>query len=167
MVGREKRCGENPDDVVEEVVLGVDTHLDVHVAVALDGLSRRLGELAMQTTERGCEGLISWAEGFGRVRGAGVEGTSSYRAGVARHLRAVGIRVLEVEGPKRRHLRRKGKSDSRDAEAATRTMLAGETAGEPKSADGRVKMIRMLRAARRSAVKARTQAPQSSFEACG
>lgn len=28
-----------------EVILGIDTHLDVHVAVALDGLGRRLGEL--------------------------------------------------------------------------------------------------------------------------
>jgi transposase len=158
MVGRQKRCGNNPGDVVEEVVLGVDTHLDVHVAVALDGLGRRLGELAVPTTEKGYEGLICWAEGFGRVRGAGVEGTSSYGAGLARHLRAVGIRVLEVERPKRRHLRRKGKSDSRDAEAAARTMLAGQTAGEPKSADGRVEMIRVLRAARRSAGKARTQA---------
>jgi transposase len=158
MVGMQKRCGENPGDVAEEVVLGVDTHLDVHVAVALDGLGRRLGELAVPTTEKGYESLICWAEGFGRVRGAGVEGTSSYGAGLARHLRAIGIRVLEVERPKRRHLRRKGKSDSRDAEAAARTMLAGETAGEPKSADGRVEMIRVLRAARRSAVKARTQA---------
>jgi hypothetical protein len=33
-----------------EVILGVDTHLDVHVAVALDGLGRRLGELAMPAT---------------------------------------------------------------------------------------------------------------------
>lgn len=158
MVGREKRCGENPGDVAQEVVLGVETHLDVHVAVALDGLGRRLGELAVPTTEKGYEALICWAEGFGRVRGAGVEGTSSYGAGLARHLRAIGIRVLEVERPKRRHLRRKGKSDSRDAEAAARTMLAGETAGEPKSGNGRVEMIRVLRAARRSAVKARTQA---------
>jgi transposase len=158
IVGRQKRCRENPGDVAKEVVLGVDTHLEVHVAVALDGLGRRLGELAVPTTEKGYESLICWAEGFGRVRGAGVEGTSSYGAGLARHLRAIGIRVLEVERPKRRHLRRKGKSDSRDAEAAARTMLAGETAGEPKSGDGCVEMIRVLRAARRSAVKARTQA---------
>jgi hypothetical protein len=27
-----------------EVILGVDTHLDVHVAVAVDPLGRRLGE---------------------------------------------------------------------------------------------------------------------------
>ena len=68
MVGREKRCCNNPGDMVEEVVLGVDTHLDVHVAVALDGLGRRLGELAVPATEKGCEGLICWAKGFGRVR---------------------------------------------------------------------------------------------------
>ena len=135
MDGRGRYRGEHSGEVLEEVVLGVDTHLDVHVAVALDGLGRRLGELAVPTTEKGGEDLISWAEGFGRVRGVGVEGTSSYGAGLARYLRAVGIRVLEVERPKRRHLRRKGKSDSRDAEAAARTMLAGETAGEPKSAE--------------------------------
>ena len=155
----ERKCrGESPEEVVEEVVLGVDTHLDAHVAVALDSLGRRLGELAVQTTEKGYESLVYWAEGFGPVRCAGVEGTSSYGAGLARHLRSVGMDVFEIERPKRRHLRRKGKSDSRDAESAARAVLAGETAGEPKSGDGRVEMIRVLRAARRSAVKARTQA---------
>ena len=58
---------QNPGDVVEEVVLGVDTHLDVHVAVALDGLGRRLGELAVPTTEKGYEASSPWADGFGRV----------------------------------------------------------------------------------------------------
>jgi transposase len=65
---------------------------------------------------------------------------------------------MEVERPKRRHLRRNGKSDPIDAEAAARAVLAKDTAGEPKSADGQVEMIRILRSARQSAVKARTQA---------
>jgi transposase len=157
--GVEDRRGEESGTTsVKEVVLGVDTHLDAHVAVALDGLGRRLGELAIPTSREGYESLVSWAEGFGRVRCAGVEGTSSYGAGLARHLRAAQVPVFEVERPKRRHLRRKGKSDSRDAEAAARAVLAGEAAGVPKSGDGRVEMIRVLRAARRSAVKARTQA---------
>ena len=43
--------------VVREVVLGVDTHLEVHVAVVLDRLGRRLGELAVPTTARGYESL--------------------------------------------------------------------------------------------------------------
>ena len=34
--GREGRCGEDSGTVVEGVVLGVDTHLDLHVTVALN-----------------------------------------------------------------------------------------------------------------------------------
>jgi hypothetical protein len=69
--------------------------------------------------------------------------------------------VLEVERPehRRRGSRRNfEKSDPSDAEAAARAVLAGEASGVPKSADGRVEMIRALRATRRSAIKARTQA---------
>jgi transposase len=111
-------------DAADGVVVGVDTHLDFHVAVALDQLGRRLGELAVPTSRDGYECLLSWAEDFGPVRCAGVEGTSSYGAGLVRHLKAAQVPVVEVERPKRRHLRRKGKSDSRDAEAAARAVLA-------------------------------------------
>jgi transposase len=92
-----------------EVILGIDTHLEVHVAVALDELGRRLGELNVPTTARGYQKLLCWAEGFGPVCCAGVEGTGSYGAGLARYLKAAEIPVMEVERPKRRHLRRKGK----------------------------------------------------------
>jgi len=113
------------------------------------------------TTAKGYERLLRWAEGFGRVRCAGVEGTSSYGAGLARHLRARGVEVLEVERPKHRRPSLRSnlkKSDPSDAEAAARAVLAGEASGVPKSGDGEVEMIRDLRAARRSAMKARTQA---------
>jgi transposase len=143
--------------VAEVVVLGVDTHLDFHVAVVLDQLGRRLGELKVPTTVKGYGELVRWAEGFGPVECAGVEGTGSYGAGLARYLKAAGIAVVEVERPKRRHLRRRGKSDPIDAERAARAVLAGEAAGVPKSGDGRVEVIRTLRGARRSAVKARVQ----------
>jgi hypothetical protein len=142
---------------VSEVILGIDTHKDVHVAVALNQLGRRLGELNVPTTTKGYEKLLRWAEGFGPVCCAGVEGTGSYGAGLARRLKAAGISVMEVERPKRRHLRRKGKSDPIDAEAAARVVMADDTAGEPKSGDGQVEMIRTLRSVRQSAVKARTQ----------
>lgn len=143
---------------IDGVILGVDSHLEEHVAVALDELGRHLGELTVPTTTKGYERLLRWTESFGSVRCAGIEGTSSYGAGLARHLKATSIPVMEVERPKRRHLRRNGKSDPIDAEAAARTVLAGETAGEPKSGDGHVEMIRTLRSARQSAVKAHTQA---------
>ena len=121
----------------DEVLLGVDTHLDVNVAVALDQLGRRLGELKVPTTTRGYERLLRWAERFGPVVCAGIEGTSSYGAGLVRHLKAAGISVMEVERPKRRHLRRNGKSDPIDAEAAARTVLAGERSENPRAATAR------------------------------
>ena len=83
------------------------------------------------------------------------------RGRTPRHLGAKGIEVLEVERPKyrRRSSRRNlEKSDPSDAEAAARAVLAGEASGVPKSGNGHVEMIRALRAARRSAIKARTQA---------
>jgi transposase len=143
------------------VILGVDTHLDFHAAVAMDHLGRRLGEFSVPTTVKGYERLLCWAEDFGHVRCVGVEGTSSYGAGLTRHLRARSIEVLEVERPERRRRssrRSVEKTDPSDAEAAARAVLAGEASGVPKSGDGRVEMIRTLRAARRSAIKARTQA---------
>jgi len=152
---------ERPHTTEVSVILGVDTHLDFHVAVAVDHLGRRLGEASVPTSVKGYERLLHWAEGFGSLRCAGVEGTSSYGAGLTRHLRASGIEVLEVERPehRRRSSRRNlEKSDPSDAERAARAVLAGEASGVPKSADGHVEMIRALRAARRSAMKARTQA---------
>jgi transposase len=139
--------------------VGVDTHKDIHVAVALDGLGRRLGTLSVSTNPVGYEELVDWANGFGPLERAGVEGTGSFGCGLARFLQAKGIEVLEVIRPRRRREQyRSGKSNPIDAEAAARAVLAGTATGRPKGADGKVEMIRTLRAARRSAVKARTQA---------
>jgi hypothetical protein len=68
---------ERPDTTGVAVILGVDTHLDFHVALAIDHLGRRrLGESSVPTTVEGYERLLRWAERFGPVRCAGVEGTS-------------------------------------------------------------------------------------------
>jgi transposase len=136
----------------------VDTHKDAHVAVALDGLGRCLGNLSVQANPAGYKKLVDWANGFGPLEHAGVEGTGSFGAGLARFLKARGIRVFEVIRPKRRDQHRAGKSDPIDAEAAARAVLAGTATGQPKDADGEVEMIRTLRLARRSAVKARAGA---------
>ena len=106
------------------VILGVDTHLDEHVAVALDGLGRRLGTLRVSATTAGYLRLLKWATDFGTVEHAGVEGTGSFGAGLARFLRAEGIEVFEVLRPKRRDQYRSGKSDPIDAEAAARAVFS-------------------------------------------
>jgi transposase len=142
----------------EVITLGVDTHKDIHVAVAPDGLGRRLGTLSVPTIPAGYKALLDWANGFGPLERAGVEGTGSFGAGLTRFLRAQGIEVFEVIRPRRRDQYRTGKSDPIDAEAAARAVLAGTATGVPKGGDGEVEMIRALRTARRSAVKARAQA---------
>ena len=71
MIGNEERYSRASSDTVVEVVLGVDTHLDVHVVVALDQLGRRLDTFSVPTTKKGYEDLLAWAEGFGAVRCAG------------------------------------------------------------------------------------------------
>ena len=87
-----------------------------------------------------------------------MEGTGSYGAGLTRYLTEMNIKVLEVNRPNRQLRRRLGKTDTVDAIAAGRAVLNGEATARPKTGDGPVEGIRMLRVARRSAVKARTQA---------
>jgi transposase len=140
------------------ITLGVDTHKDTHVGVALDELGRLQGTLSVAANPAGYKKLLEWASGFGHLEHAGVEGTGSFGAGLARFLKAEGIKVSEVTRPKRRDQYRSGKSDPIDAEAAARAALAGTATGQPKDADGMVEMIRTLRITRRSAVKARAQA---------
>jgi transposase len=102
--------------------------------------------------------LVAWAGSFGSLEQVGLEGTGSYGAGLARWLRQRDVTVIEVERPNRQTRRRRGTSDPIDAEAAARAVLAGTATGQPKAGDGPVEMIRALQVARRSAVRARTQA---------
>ena len=137
---------------------GVDTHLDVHVAAALDERGALLGVESFATTASGYKLLLGWLSDFGPVELVGVEGTGSYGAGLTRHLQAEGVRVVEVDRPNRQRRRRKGKSDPQDAISAARAALSGDAAGEAKTRDGNVESMRVLRVARASARKARTQA---------
>ena len=75
---------------------------------------------------------------------AGIEGTGSYGAGLARHTAAAGIRVVEVDRSDRQDRRRKGKSDPLDAVSAARAAQSGRASGAPKGRDGQVEAIRAL-----------------------
>ena len=148
----------HPPERAARVFGGVDTHKDVHVAAALDELGRLLGTGSFPTTTAGYRQLVQWMRSWGEVVAVGVEGTGSWGAGLARHLTAAGVDVREVMRPNRQHRRRYGKSDQADAIGAARAVLAGEALGTPKAGTGQVEAIRLLRIARRSAMKARTQA---------
>jgi transposase len=146
-----------PQPVPTRVTVGVDTHADIHVAVAKDGFGRRLDATSVATTPAGYRELLGWAQRLGQVDAWGIEGTGSFGAGLTRFLRGHGQVVVEVNRPDRAARRRRGKSDPLDAEAAARAVQARE-GSIPKAGDGLVEMTRSLRVARASAVKARTQA---------
>jgi transposase len=137
---------------------GVDTHADVHVAAALDRIGGLLGVREFPVTAAGYAGLPGWLGGFGTVALAGIEGTGSYGAGLARHMAAAGVPVVEVDRADRQDRRRKGKSGPLDAVSAARAAQSGRASGAPKGRDGAVEAIRALMVAKRSARNERTQA---------
>jgi transposase len=138
--------------------VGIDTHADVHVAGVIDQIGRELGAASFDTTPLGNSQLEAWARSFGTIAVVGIEGTGVYGAGICAHLRAAEIPVVEVDRPDRKARRFQGKSDPIDAYAAARAALSGRATGTPKTRDGNVEMIRVLRVARTSAVKARAVA---------
>lgn len=149
------------DKVPEEhdhVIVGVDTHADLHVAVVLSALGELLGGKAFPATRAGYARLVEWASTFGPIDRIGIEGTGSWGRGLTLFCLSRGLAVRDVDRPDRKLRRRKGKTDLVDAEAAARAVLAGTATTLPKTADGPVEMIRVLHIARETAVKARTQA---------
>jgi transposase len=129
---------------------GVDTHLDVHVAAALDDIGGLLGVASFEASAAGNDKLLCWLQSFGSVVRVGVEGTGSCGAGLARFLGAAGAEVVEVDRPNRQARRRTGKSDPADAVEAARAGLSGRAQGACKTRDGNVEAIRALVVAKRS-----------------
>jgi transposase len=136
---------------------GVDTHADVHVAAALDPIGGLLGVGEFPATLAGYACLLEWLGGFGTVCLVGIEGTGSYGAGLARHITAAGVRVVEVDRSDRQDRRRQGKSDPLDAVSAARAAQSGKARGAPKGRDGAAGAIRALMVAKRSARSERIQ----------
>lgn len=141
-----------------EVILGVDTHKDLHVAAVTTAMGVLLASKAFPTTAAGYRKLLAWAQTFGTLRRAGVECTGSYGAALARHLQAAGVEVVEVNQPDKATRRRRGKTDAIDAEAAAQAVLSGRASATAKTGDGPVEMLRMFKLAKASAIKSRTQA---------
>lgn len=111
LAGRRRSCGGIDTGFNESPLptLHVGTHPDVHVAAAVDPggwpARRRVVSHYPSRPSRPVE-LAQLL----RPGGAG-RGTGSYGAGLARHLSASGIVVVEVDRPNRQPGRRNGKSD--------------------------------------------------------
>lgn len=139
------------------VAIGVDTHRDGHVAVALDRFGGLLGSLELTADAAGYRRLWEWVSQFGGSARFAVEGTGSYGRGLTVFLAAAGGQVFECERPRRRD-RRAGKSDLIDAEQAARRLLSGQRLARPRAGSPVREDLRVLLAQRHSAVQARTAA---------
>ena len=91
-----------------KIVVGVDTHKHVHVAVAIDELGGRLGHTSIPVDSGGYRQLEEWALSLGSVAAFGIEGTGSYGAGLTSYLRRGGHRIVEVNRGDRRARRVNG-----------------------------------------------------------
>ncbi|MEV5952153.1 IS110 family transposase [Streptomyces sp. NPDC051993] len=142
----------------EEIVLGVDTHKDVHVAAVITSTGAMLDTRSFPTTREGYRQLLSWARAFGSLKRAGIECTGSYGAALTRYLHSEGIAVTEVNQPDKALRRRRGKTDAIDAGAAAHAVLSGRATATAKTADGPVETVRLFKMTKSSAVKSRSQA---------
>jgi transposase len=140
------------------VIVGVDTHKHVHVAVAIDHHGTRLAQLTIAAERAGYEQLLGWARSLGRVISFGIEGTGSYGQGLTSFLRRHDQTVIEAGRPDRRDRRQNGKSDTLDAENAARSVLAGRATATPRRSEGVSEILGQTKVAKDTAVKARTQA---------
>src|SRR5205807_2545414 len=83
-----------------------------------------LASESFPTTTPGYAALLDWLCSFGELVAVAVESTGSYASGLVRYLREHDIQVLEVNQPHEHTRRRRGKSDSIDAELASPSQAA-------------------------------------------
>ena len=143
----------------QTVIVGVDTHKHIHVAVAIDSRGIRLGAHSFGADSEGYRARLTWAEAYGGIEAVGIEGTGGYGVGLSRTVHRAGSSG-------------RGSESSRFGVCvelrASRTLATrrrpparcsrGKPPRRPKTADGAVEMMRQLKVARDSAVKARTTA---------
>lgn len=141
-----------------KIIAGIDTHADTHHVAIINEHGKPLADREFLAVGSGCRKIVDFIASYGTVTAVGIEGTGSYGAENARILSSAGMNVLEVNRPNRAARRLKGKSDPLDAYQAAQSVLDGRTTSIPKAKDGPVECLRILRAGRTSAMKARTAA---------
>ncbi len=151
---------EAKDRMARRVVGGVDTHKDLHVAAIVDAGDRVLETRSFATTRQGYRAMLAWMRSFGELKRIGVESTGSYGAALLRYMQAAGIEVLEVTTPDRHDRRKRGKNNGLDAQDAAHAAFAGQRTVTPRSRDGMVESLRVLKACRKTGVNARRVALQ-------
>lgn len=137
-----------------EVVIGVDTHENRHVAAAVDPVTGGvIDRLTFTADTAGYRQAMGWADRFGRHRWA-VEGTNSHGIGLTRALPKGS--VVEVERPKRSPRRHGAKDDDIDAVRAAREALRDEQQATPRALEGPRAQLEVLVTTRKMTIQQAT-----------
>jgi transposase InsO family protein len=104
--------------------------------------------------------MLAWMTSFGTLKRIGVECTGTYGSGLLRYFQNAGLEVLEVTAPDRMERRKRGKSDTIDAECAAHAAFSGIRTVTPKTRDGMIESLRVLKTCRKTAISARRVALQ-------
>lgn len=139
-----------------QIIVGVDTHADTHHVAVVTEYGKPIADQKFTATAAGYNALLDFITSHGTVSAVGVEGTGSYGAELSRVLAKEKLKVFEVNRPNRQQRRIRGKSDPLDAYQAAQSVLAERGTSTPKTKDGPVECLRILRTARTSTMKART-----------
>ncbi len=131
----------NPKHPNNQLILGVDTHLNCHVAVLINTIGQVICTDEFETNLKDYKKLLRWCQSFGKLVKAGIEGTGAYGAGLSRFLSSCDVTVCEVNRPNRARRRLRGKSDPTDAENAARAVLSDEAKAIPKTQTGAVEAM--------------------------
>jgi transposase len=111
-----------------QAVIGVDPHKHVFSAVALDGRGGVIERWQGSTNRQGVKALQRWGVGCAPGATWAIEGANSLGRNLALALIATGVDVRDVcptrTAERRRKLPARGKSDTVDAEAIARELLA-------------------------------------------
>ena len=119
-----------------------------------------LASQCFATTRHGYKQMLAWMRAFGSLQRVGIEATGTYGAGLLRYMQKAGIEVLEVTTPDKQDRRKRGKNDDLDAQNAAHAAFAGKRTVTPKSRNGMIESLRVLKACRKTAVAARRVALQ-------
>lgn len=136
---------------------GIDTHKRTHHSAVIDSDGHVIADREFAATPAGGRALLGWLTQW-PVATVGVEQTGTYGADLTRRLTGAGLMVIEVNRPDPVVRAGQGKSDPIDAVMAAEAVRTGRAGVVAKDRSGVIESIRQVHTARRSAVKARTQA---------
>ncbi|MDV7106412.1 IS110 family transposase [Vibrio sp. TH_r3] len=150
----------NTSTISSYVIGGVDTHKDIHVAAIVNDSNQVLSSEYFPATRHGYKEMLKWMSSFGKISRVGIECSGTYGLGLLRYMQSSGIEVLEVTAPDKVDRRKRGKDDTIDAENAAHAAYSKLRTVTPKTRDGMVESLRILKGCRKTAMAARTVALQ-------